>query len=376
MKTLDTSLLKNEEQAVFTLRALYRQYGYQPYKMGKFEEYDFYARNKSFLQSDQILTFTDTNGKLLALKPDVTLSIIKNCEDLPGCTQKVYYNENVYRVAESGTGYKEIMQTGLECMGEIDLYQMCEVLHLAAESLAGIAGDFVLDISHVGLLGGLLEEAQVPQPLRQEIAACITGKNAHEIRRLCRENNLGEDTARALEAMAGLYGGMEQVLRQLEPLCVNEGMSRALQQLQAIADFFEKAPYRDRIHFDFSVVNDMNYYNGVVFQGFLKGIPERILSGGQYDKLMRRLGRSSGAMGFALYLDLLERFYTQPADYDVDTLLLYDGQTDQDTLQQAVRMLTENGKSVSVQRVAPPQLRYRQLLRLKDRGLEILENHA
>ena len=75
---IDEKLLKNEEKAVFSLRSLYKKYGYLPYKMSKFEEYELYMRNKDFLVSDRIITFNDTNGKLMALKPDVTLSIIKN----------------------------------------------------------------------------------------------------------------------------------------------------------------------------------------------------------------------------------------------------------------------------------------------------------
>ena len=96
-----SALLKREERAVFELRSLYQKYGYRQYKMGKFEEYDLYVRNKDFLVSDGIITFTDTNGRLMALKPDVTLSIIKNSTDAPGCLHKVYYNENVYRISGS-----------------------------------------------------------------------------------------------------------------------------------------------------------------------------------------------------------------------------------------------------------------------------------
>ena len=54
--------LKKEEQAVFTLRGLYENYGYSPYKMSKFEEYDLYVRNKDFLISDGVITFTDTEA--------------------------------------------------------------------------------------------------------------------------------------------------------------------------------------------------------------------------------------------------------------------------------------------------------------------------
>ena len=74
---IDERLLKNEEKAIFSLRSLYKKYGYMPFKMSKFEEYDLYVRNKDFLVSDRIITFNDTNGKLLALKPDVTLSVSK-----------------------------------------------------------------------------------------------------------------------------------------------------------------------------------------------------------------------------------------------------------------------------------------------------------
>ena len=93
--------LRREERVLFKLRDLYRLSGYAQYKMGKFEEYDLYARNKDFLVSDGVITFTDTDGRLMALKPDVTLSIIKNTRDRENCVQKVYYSENVYRISGS-----------------------------------------------------------------------------------------------------------------------------------------------------------------------------------------------------------------------------------------------------------------------------------
>ena len=82
-------ILKNNERAIFTLREIYKHYGYLPFKMSKFEEYDLYVRNKDFLIGDSVITFNDTNGKLLALKPDVTLSIIKNSTDSIGIKHKV-----------------------------------------------------------------------------------------------------------------------------------------------------------------------------------------------------------------------------------------------------------------------------------------------
>ena len=145
-------ILRSEEKAIFKLRNLYESYGYRPFKMSRFEEYDLYTRNKDFLVSDSIITFTDTNGVLMALKPDVTLSIIKDSTDITGSVKKVYYNENVYRVSKGTQSFKEIMPTGLECIGDVDEYIICETLYLAAKSLESISKDFILDISHMELI--------------------------------------------------------------------------------------------------------------------------------------------------------------------------------------------------------------------------------
>ena len=130
---INDSVLSNAERLTFSLRELYSRYGYRPYRMSKFEDYDLYSRNKDFLISDQVITFTDIGGKLKALKPDVTLSIIKNHTD--GDTKKLYYNENVYRVSKGTNSYKELMQAGVECIGDVDSALVGESLQLADESL-------------------------------------------------------------------------------------------------------------------------------------------------------------------------------------------------------------------------------------------------
>jgi len=170
------------------LRALYKSYGFSRYKMSKFEEYDLYVRNKSFLISDNIITFTDTDGKLMALKPDVTLSIVKNNR---GEEQKVYYDESVYRI--SNHTYKEIRQIGLERIGNIDTYAIYETLMLAIKSLELISEDFVLDISHMGIVSAIMDEVGVPESAMGEILECIGEKNPHGIRAICLANEMGEE---------------------------------------------------------------------------------------------------------------------------------------------------------------------------------------
>lgn len=358
-------LQKNEEQAISALRTLYSKYGYLPFKMSKFEEYELYIRNKDFLVSDRIITFNDTNGKLLALKPDVTLSIIKQGEDAPGVKQKVYYNENVYRVSESTNHYKEIMQSGLECIGDIDLYDIFEVLSLAAQSLELISDSYVLEISHMGIVSAILDDLGVDQSLRRQIIGYISEKNAHDLIRLCGEQDICEEAASRLASLITVYGNRADVIAKLDCICTSAASSEALDQLKMLSELLDTADTDGRIIFDFSVVNDMNYYNGIVFKGFIDGICDGVLAGGQYDKMMHRMGRRAGAIGFALYLDLLEQLRAPSRGFDVDVLVLYDRATPLSLLCAKVNELIAGGKRVSAQRAIPEALRYRECLDMR-----------
>ena len=370
--SISESVLKYEEKAVFELRSLYRRYGYMPYKMSKFEEYDLYVRNKDFLVSDHIITFNDTDGKLLAMKPDVTLSIIKNGKDTKAGVQKVCYNENVYRAGGSARSFREIMQVGLECIGDIDDYSIYEVLMLAAYSLEAISSDYVLDISHLGILSGIMCASGVPQELEAAIIKCIGEKNVHELCLLLKSRGIDPTP---LKKLVSVYGSPEKVIPVLKSLDI-PAVTEDIADLEKMLSLLYKCGVGEHIRVDFSVVNDVGYYNGFVFKGFVNGISAGVLSGGQYDKLMKKMGRSSRAVGFAVYLDMLERLDKSESCYDVDALLLYDEKSDITALSDAVKLLSENGKSVMVQKSAPENIRYRQLLRIKERGVEILENNA
>lgn len=370
---LEKEILTREERTVFALRSLFRRHGYSQYKMSKFESYDLYARNKDFLVSEEVITFPDNSGRLLAMKPDVTLSIIKNFREAPGAVRKVYYDEHVYRVPKGSETFREIPQAGLECMGELDEYLLGEVVLLAAESLAVIGEDFVLDLSHVGLISGLMEQAELPQEVRQEALACITEKNGHELERLCREAGVAEEGRQTLAQLISVYGPVPEAVRALKPRCKSASAREALEELGRIGMLLSSYGYGDQIRVDFSASGDMRYYSGLQFQGFVRGVPESVLSGGQYDGLMARMGKkNSGAIGFAVYLNLLERLEQTSQKYDVDTILLYGDDSDPLAVTGGVRALTEAGKTVLAARSLPEKLRYRQVLRMRDGRCESL----
>ena len=351
-------MLGAEEKMALSLGALFEGSGYLPYKMSKFEEYDLYARNKDFLISDSVIAFTDTNGKLMALKPDVTLSIVKNSKDLPW-VQKVYYKENVYRISRGANGYREMMQLGLEAMGELDDYCITEVLELAARSLSMISEASVLEISHLGILKELTDSVGVPLENRERLVKLISEKNPHELGSLCRDCGLGEETTQLLRWIATASGTPEVMLplmrQKLSGLVSDTTLSAFETALSALQGY--------SLRVDFSVVDNIHYYNGFVFRGFVDGIPDAVLSGGQYDKLMKKMNRSAGAIGFAVYMDLLQRMDTDESQYDVDTLVLYDEATELSALRKLVKEYRDQDRSVMVQRQQPEGLRFRQLVK-------------
>ena len=294
------NILQTSEKIIFTLRSLYAAAGYLPYRMSKFEEYDLYAKNKDFLLSDNVITFTDTNGKLLALKPDVTLSIIKNSKDLPDETQKVYYNENVYRVSKGTQSFKEMMQAGLECFGRIDEENLVEVLSLAAVSLQALSEKSMLSVSCLDLSADLIDGMGLSGTERKQLYQAVSERNLHEMDRICPQGD-ALNTLKKLVATAGEIPAVLPILHDLYP------HSAACDAFCGVMEKISKTQLASFFRIDFSVTDDVNYYNGIVFKGYIQGIPDAVLSGGQYDKLMKKLHRKSHAIGFAVYTDLLDR---------------------------------------------------------------------
>ncbi len=354
-------ILKKEEMTAYRLRALYESYGYSQFKMSKFEEYDLYVQNKSFLVSDHVITFTDTNGKLMALKPDVTLSIVKNCRQTAG-VQKLHYHENVYRVSGGSGAYKEILQSGLECLGEVDAYHISEVLTMAVRSLEEISADYVLEVSHLGIITCVLDKIGLSAAGRQQVLRCVGEKNLHGAMSAAAEDGASPESLEGLKALMSLYGTPAQVLPKLMQILPEEGkvLARELEEILS-------AVPQQGVQLDFSVIHDMTYYNGIVFRGFVAGVPAGVLSGGQYDRLMQKMGKKEKAVGFAVYMDLLEDLPAGDEAYDVDTVLLYNDACALQDVAAEVRRLAGEGRTVTAVREIPEKLRYRQIMKMEAR---------
>ena len=369
---MEKSASQNEEKIAWQLSTLYQSHGYLQYKMSKFEPYELYAGNKDFLISNNIVTFSDYSGRLMALKPDVTLSIVKNAVEKHISGEKVYYNENVYRTSPSDHKIREIPQMGLEFIGDLDCYGMCEVISLAAESLRLISSENILAVSHMGLLSAILSDTEVSESDQKFLLECISQKNAHSLRHRLTELSVSEETAQSLETLVSLYGPVDETMETLGQIAKSPAAKEAFSELESVFALLQTKPYAQNIVLDFSIVNNMNYYNGITFQGFVKGIPTSVLSGGRYDNLLRKFGNSMNAVGFAVYLDLLDQYNKSP-EYDVDVFVLYKHDDDMALLSREVEKLLEKGLYVRVQNTMDPAVKYKKLVKLTERGLESCE---
>lgn len=372
---IETDNLKYDEQAVFLLRSLYSKYGYKQYKMRKFEEYDLYVRNKDFLISDSVITFTDTNGKLMALKPDVTLSIVKNTKDSDGSVQKVYYDENVYRVSKGTHSYKEIKQAGLECIGDVDTYCVCEVLSLAVKSLMTISESCVVDVSDLAILFALYNYIGLSYEARKRMTSLISDKNTHEMKRLCEDMSVSAESTALLEELISYNGTPDEILPRLKAMAERIGAQAEFSEFESVVSSLDKE-LQSKLRIDFSVVSDINYYNGIVFKGFIDKIPDSVLSGGRYDSLMQSMSRKSKAIGFAVYIDMLERFNIKEREFDYAAVLLYSENDSISTVKNAAQRLINEYGCVFTAKKLPEKATYGKLFELQNGEVILIENNA
>lgn len=339
------------------LRALYAAYGYAPFRVRKFEDYDLYAENKRFLQSHRVLTFTDTDGRLKALKPDVTLSIVKSSTG--SGVRKVFYQENVYREPRPGDGFCEIPQMGLECIGALTGYDVGEVLMLAARSLAALAESWVLAVSHIGVAAGVLEAAGLDEERRRAAFAALSRKNAGGLASL-----VDAETAALLQRLLQLYGPLGETIAAAQALPLPEKSRAALAELSALAQ--QLALYGlEHVVLDLSVVNDVDYYDNIVMRGYAEGAASAVLAGGRYDRLLQRMGKTGGAIGFAVYLDRIET-PREPDACDADVLVLFSQEADLPAAVQTAETIVRGGETVRVAMTEPEGLCFRRKVIVKD----------
>ncbi len=369
--------LGGQEQATLQLRHLFEQYGYKKFRMNKFEEYAFYSKYKDFLKSEQFITFSDTDGTLMALKPDITLSIIKNVKEENAGTQRLYYNESVYRVSRQAGEFKEIGQTGVELIGKVTACERAEVIALAAKSLGVISKDYVLELSHMGYISGALEDLLPGGVDKQEIFVCMQNKNTHDLNLVAQKAGLSADQTAYLCDLVNISGNLTQVLPRVRALAKNAKMLAAVNELEQLCEALLAADLAGNLRVDFSVLSNTEYYNGLLFRGYVKDVPGAVVVGGQYDNLLRRMGKHGlQAVGFAVNFDELGRYFKSRKAEALDVLLLYTADASPAQVAVPAEGYIAAGKKIRLETVLPQGLQYKMLALVSKDGVKEEKGNA
>lgn len=354
--------MKRDEAVVWTIRDMFEKRGYSKYRMGKFETYDLYLENKYFLKDRQIITFNDVDGKVLALKPDVTLSIVKNTRATAQSSEKFYYIESVYRFDKPSSCYREISQLGLEYLGPDDEIATGEVVVLAIKTLKAISENCLMQIGNVEFVASLMDGLSITPGARRELTGLLRAKNAHELKSRALSLGVAPAATDMLIKLLSLCGPYEQTLERAKAMAITPGMISSTERLESILKSLKASGFEDICSLDFSLTGDMEYYNGVTLQGFVEGLPRSVLSGGRYSYLLKKFGRDIDAIGFAVNLNELEQLYGSRSRRDVDVLLLYSKGESPENVTRAAEGLIAKGLRVRCELAIPKDIVYSKIM--------------
>lgn len=278
--------------------------GFSPVLSAGLEYYETFSGKENAVPEERMFKMTDTDGKLLVLRPDTTLSIARiAATKLNSDRARLSYFADKYDL-ENGGGLssREIYQAGVECLGEEGAFSDAQCIAFAIECLkeAGLR-DFIIDIGHVGYFKGLLEESGLSPFQAEDVRACINRKDTMNAERLLKKAGVSGDALNNILALPALFGGRE-VFSVAEALTHNSCARKAVDDLKDIDRLLTEMGYEGYISYDLGMIKPLSYYSGILFSGLVKDLGAPVLSGGRYDNLADAFGKHMPAVGFAMGL--------------------------------------------------------------------------
>ena len=342
--------MRKKDLVLLNIRKMYDSYGYKKISLPSFEEYDLYNENKDFINRN-VLSVMSPNGKLLALRPDITLSVAKKVsKDQSLKYSKIYYQENTYNLTKY-VGYEEDEQLGIELIGKESTFLDFEIINLAVKSLDIINKKSMIVLSHAGFISSVFENFDLEYETKEQILDCINRKNSHDIQKILKKNeHISENVKKLIYKIPELSGNLENIEKELLKYEINGNTKKILSELKQLNSLLMKFYKKSKIIFDFSVVKNLNYYNGIILQGYIEGFPNVILTGGRYDKLFEKFGVDTGAVGFAILTDGLKGYYKDTDKKDFEVLIAYDN-SDFEKLVEIVNDFQKKGLRVRTENI-------------------------
>ncbi len=301
------SQCKDLRSAQRELTRLFRKNGYEEISTPEIEYYDLFLQSGNPIPQEAMMKIVDRSGKLMVMRPDCTAPIARvaatKLKSSP-FPQRLYYNETVFRSgAANRGGSSEIPQCGIELLGAGGIEADVETVSLAVEALKAVCQKgFHIELGHAGLFRALAEQTDMPDSKIEEARKLIEGKHFAALEEFLQPYE-NKSAYALLSRLSQLFGGKE-VLEEAETLV---GTRPELTYLRKLYEALEGAGCGEYIKFDLGLVHQIDYYTGVTFRGYARGVGAPVLSGGRYDNLLGAFGRPAPAIGFAVNVDLVAR---------------------------------------------------------------------
>lgn len=353
VKMLHHDEMRNYDRIQGKIISVIMNHGCKIIETPSFEDYDVYQHFFPQLRQQMVKT-SDTDGRVLVLRPDVTLPIVETAaREFPRSNQllKFGYVSTVFREYYGRSTYgKDFLQGGIEILGDSSPECDGEVIVTAAEILKAVGVENIrIDIGTAAYTQALFDGL----PLSEEQKATLKGYMAERNLVACKSYiaslPISSDARKALEALPVLFGPYAQTLSKARDYSINSGMLNALSRLERVYDYILYAGYADKVQLDFGFASRLGYYTDTVFKVYVDGALYDIIDGGRYDQLSSRFGVDRPACGFGMNINLLY-------EYMSDAGLLED---------------TEPSFQMAVSYTQGDQTLVRDLMNWRDRGFRV-----
>ncbi|MFD2627272.1 ATP phosphoribosyltransferase regulatory subunit [Oceanobacillus kapialis] len=340
---------KRRESLIMKLKHRFLTYGYKQIRTSTFESYDLYTNLTGTVNKDDMVKVIDSSGKVLVLRPDVTLPITRMAAE-SGAAQnelRYFYIQDIFRSTASA-GTKESTQAGIECLGNNRPETDAEIILLAIHNLKDLGfTNFKIEIGHAGFFKSLIAPAGLTTPEVEQLQTYIQSKNLVEMVPFLQRLSLAEDLREAIQAIPMLYGAPKEVMQQIPSNLLDEEMRKNLTNLAEIVDLLEDYEVGEHIVLNLGLINNMNYYSDVIFQGFVEQVGHPLLMGGRYNQLGDHYGVDLPAIGFAFEVDVLQEALFHPGQLTEATneptlLIIYEKSKQREAFRTA-QLLREKG---------------------------------
>ena len=287
---------------------LFSSYAYEDVMTPTFEYLEVIEAGRGSRREDLFL-FVDREGGILSLRPEVTGSIARMASihlhdaDFP---RRLFYMANVFRhVQPQLAQYREFRQTGVELLGAEGIWADAEVINIAVKLLE-IMGlkSFKISINQLPIFNSLLDESGLNSEDRSLVRQLVEEKDLVELYRLLEGLDIDDELKDTIAALPVLHGGLE-VIKRIPYVEKNRKASAAVEELIKIYDALKLYGATSHIVVDMGVLRNLDYYTGLVFEGYSPDLGYGLLGGGRYDNLLGQFGLSCPATGFALHMDRL-----------------------------------------------------------------------